>query len=310
MISFFRLFELSMDLIGISSAILSALCMGTVGVFSKITGLGAEVVTFFRLGLGALFMLSVLLITRQAKYLHRWPSWPVLINGIMLAGFIIFYIQAMQFTTMANAIMLIYLAPPVAAVFAHFFLHERLSPKSVLFIAMALFGFGLMMEFHLDLRSARPMQGIGFGLLSTLCYAAFILINRTIPSRVHAYTRTFFQLLVGALVMLPLCLWNPPELPPRLWPWLAAIGLIPGFIAIFCAVFALSRLPAAQFGTLAYFEPLSVVVFGWVFFAEKLSWIQLSGCLVILLSGVGMTCSASPHPPPVTPPEPSTHPEC
>ena len=288
-----------MDLLGITTALLSALSMGTVGIFAKMTGLGAEVITFFRLGLGAIFMLLALVFTGRTRYLCCWPSWPVLINGVLLAGFIIFYVQAMQFTTMANAIMLIYLAPPLAALYAHFFLGERINLFGAGCIALALGGFALMMELRLELDSgSRHSLGIGLGLLSTLCYASFILINRTIAPEIHIATRTLYQLLTGALVMLPLCLWSRPHLPVSLWPLLVGVGLIPGFLGILCAVVALSRLPAATFGTLAYMEPIAVVIFGWALFAETLSTMQLAGCLLIILSGIGMSCCPAPPPPP------------
>ena len=38
-------------------------------------------------------------------------------------------------------------------------------------------------------------------------------------------------------------------------------------------------------GTLAYFEPLAVVFFGWTIFGETLSSLQLAGCAAILASG-------------------------
>ncbi len=276
-----------MELTGIFTAILSALFMGTVGVFAKITGLGAETITLFRLLLGAVFMLGFLAITGQLRQVARWPSWPILINGLMLAGFIIFYVQAMTFTSMANAIMLVYLAPLTASIFAHFFLGERLNRLSAGLIGLALFGFAMMMEFKIDSNGAsNHLAGIGFGLLSMLCYTAFILINRAIDDRVHVYTRTFYQLLAGGLMMLPLCLLTRPELPMQTWPWLIAIGLIPGFLAILCAVIALSRLPTATFGTLAYIEPIAVVIFGWVLFGEALSLLQVGGCLLIVTSGI------------------------
>ena len=67
---------------------------------------------------------------------------------------------------------------------------------------------------------------------------------------------------------------------------LAGTGLIPGFLAILCAVIALQRLPAATFGTLAYFEPIAVIIFGWTLFHEPLSPLQLGGCVLIMASGV------------------------
>lgn len=283
-----------MDLTGILTALLAALFMGTVGVFAKITNLSAEMITLFRLGLGAAFMLLFLLATNQGKRILSHPSWPVLVNGAMLAGFIIFYVQAMSFTTMANAIMLVYLAPPVASIYAHFFLGERLNRISAALIGLALFGFAMLMEFRLDFDGDRNhLYGIGLGVVSMFCYAAFILINRIINPSIHVLTRTFYQLLTGALIMLPLCLWQWPPLPLTIWPWLAGVGLIPGFLAILCAVIALSRLPAATFGTLAYCEPIAVIVFGWTLFDESLSLMQIGGCLLIIVSGIFATMSTA-----------------
>lgn len=107
-----------------------------------------------------------------------------------------------------------------------------------------------------------------------------------VDDQIHIYTRTFYQLLVGGLVMLPFCLVGRPDLPLQTWPWLAGTGLIPGFLAILCAVIALSRIPAAAFGTLAYFEPIAVIFFGWTLFHESLSVLQMTGCLLIIFIGV------------------------
>ncbi len=275
-----------MNFVGIFSAILAALFMGTIGVFSRKTGLAPEVITFFRLFFGAGFLVLLLLVTRRPRLLMIWPTWPVIINGLMLAGFIIFYIQAMNLTTMANAIMVLYLAPLIAAIFAHFFLRERLNAASVILICTALFGFAMMMELKIDFSSGRNhLLGLGFAGISLACYSSFILINRTISSNIHCYTRTFYQLITGALCMVPLLVANFPEISATNWLWLGGAGFFPGFLGILLAVIALEKLPAATFGTLAYFEPIFVVFLGWVLFEEHLNTLQLSGCLLILASG-------------------------
>lgn len=275
-----------MNILGVVTAILAGLFMGTMGVFSRKTGLPAEVITFFRLFFGAAFLTLLLALTRRLRLLLVWPTWPVLVNGLMLAGFIIFYVQAMYLTSMAMAIMVLYLAPLVASVFAHFFLGERLNLTSVILICAALFGFATMMEFKLDFSSGtNHVLGLGFSALGLCCYSAFILINRTIDSRVHVYTRTFYQLFTGALCMVPFFLTDFPPVSGINWLWLLGAGFIPGFLGILFAVIALDRLPAATFGTLAYFEPIFVVVLGWAIFGETLNGLQLSGCLLILASG-------------------------
>lgn len=282
-----------MDVAGYAFAVLSAVLMGTIGVFSKITGLPAEVITLFRLLLGAGFMLIFLLCTGKTELLGRRPSWPVIVNGFFLAGFIIFYVHAMNYTTMANAIMLVYLAPLLASVFAHFLLHERLTPLSLALITSALLGFTMMMEFRLEIgRDSREFVGLCFGLLACLCYTGFMLVNRIIPAGVHVYTRTFYQLLVGAAVMIPFGAGLLDRIEGWQLPWLLGTGLFPGFLAIFFAVVALSRLQTATFGTIAYFEPVAVVLFGWTIFAETLSPLQLAGCLLIIGSGIVKTVTA------------------
>jgi drug/metabolite transporter (DMT)-like permease len=279
-----------MNSTSILCAFLSAVLMGTIGVFSKITGLSAEVITFARLILGAVFMLVFLLAIRKMRLALSWPSWPVVVSGCFLAGFIIFYVQAMNFTSMANAIMLVYLAPLVASVAAHFFLNERLTLLSYGLILLALFGFAMMLEFRVELsRQSSEFIGICLGALALLCYAGFILVNRIIPQQIHVYTRAFYQLLVGALVMIPFMLPSVNEIRSEHLIWLAGTGLFPGFLAILFAVMALSRLPAATFGTIAYIEPVAVVIFGWTIFNESLSALQLAGCLLIILSGIGKT---------------------
>ncbi|MCP4337917.1 MAG: DMT family transporter [Desulfobulbaceae bacterium] len=275
-----------MNISGVLTAILAGLFMGTMGIFSRKIGLDAEVITFFRLLFGAVFLTVFMTLTRRVRLLCCWPTWPVLINGLMLAGFIIFYIQAMYLTTMANAIMVVYLAPLVASIYAHFFLGEKLNLSSVVLICSALFGFAMMMEFKIDFSSgSNHALGLGYATIALCCYATFILINRTISSAIHVYPRTFYQLLTGALCMVPFFIADFPEITGMNWFWLAGAGFFPGFLGILFAVIALKKLPAATFGTLAYFEPICVVIFGWMIFGETLNSLQLAGCLFIIASG-------------------------
>ncbi len=282
-----------MDVIACVYAVLSAVLMGTIGVFSKLTGLPAEIITFFRLIFGAGFMMLFLTIIRKKHLAKEWPTWPVILNGVLLAGFIIFYVQAMNYTSMANAIMLVYLAPLAASVVAHFFLGERLTLSALALICLALFGFGMMIEFKIEIsRESREFVGICYGLLASASYTGFILVNRGINRKIHVYTRTFWQLFVGGAVMIPCIVFSIHEVSLPDIPWLLAVGFFPGFLAIFFAVAALSRLPVAMFGTLAYFEPVAVVIFGWTIFHESLNPMQITGCCLIVFSGILKTIIA------------------
>jgi len=269
---------------GVFCAIASAVLMGTIGVFSKVMGLSAESISFLRLFLGSCFMFLFILYKGKTSLLLARPQFSVCINGAFLAGFIVFYVQAMNYTTMANAIMLVYFAPLTASIYAHFFMAEKLHPRALLLIILAVVGFAMMLEFKLNLQSdLQKTVGLGYALIAMFCYSGFILVNRTITS--HIYASTFYQLLIGGLLMAPFFIYNYQPLSLQQGILALGVGLFPGFLAILFAVMALRELPAATFGTLAYFEPLAVVVFGWFFFQESLSSLQLAGCAVILFSG-------------------------
>ncbi|WP_417522403.1 DMT family transporter [Marinobacter sp.] len=277
----------------ILAAAFSAVFMGTIGAIAVYADVSAETVTFYRLFIGALLMAVFLLATGQKNRIVTWPGFKVLITGGFLAGFVVFYVMAMGYTSMANAIMLLYLAPVTASIVAHFFMSERLSGARAALIVVALFGFAMMLEFNFNLSGrGEEVLGLFYALCAMVCYAAFILTNRLIHERVHVMTRSGYQMLAGALCMLPLMLQQGESMDASQWGWLIAAGVVPGFLAIMLAVVALRALPAATFGTLAYLEPITVVGLGWVLFGQNLSTLQLAGSALILVSGVAQALQA------------------
>ena len=269
------------------SAAFSAIFMGTIGAISVFAGAGAETVTFYRLFIGAVLMAVYLLASGQRAKICVWPGTKVLMTGAFLAGFVVFYILAMDFTAMANAVMVLYLAPVTASIAAHFFLGERLTSASVGLVVFALLGFAMMMEFDFNLSGrAEEAIGLAYAFCAMLCYSAFMLTNRSIDERVHVFTRSGYQMFAGALCMLPLMLLEAEPISGAQWGWLIAAGVVPGFLAIMLAVVALKSLPAATFGTLAYLEPITVVALAWVLFDQSLNSLQVAGCALIILAGI------------------------
>ncbi|QYJ77766.1 DMT family transporter [Shewanella acanthi] len=276
-------------------ALLAASLMGTIGVFARFTDLPAEQITFYRLLLGSLFLMTFMLFTGKGREIWHKPSKRTLINGAMLSGFMAFYIEAIQYTQMANVIMIIYLAPLVSAVFAHFVYGEKLNRLNVTGVVIAMIGFVLM----LPMTSSQTiyeseLRGYFYAMLALFTYSGFILINRK-PSASSPYQSTLVQLSVGALCLLPLVLQSPSLPSAEQFGWLLAIGFFPGFLAILFAVKALRQLPSVTYGTLSYIEPVVVVVLAWSLFGEVLSMIQLTGVALIIFAGIAQGFLSQRH---------------
>lgn len=266
------------------AALGAAVAMAQSGVIARFSGIPAAELTFYRLFIGALCVLLLLAASRQLKLAWVWPARASLVNGVMLASFMLAFLQAITSLSLANAILLVYLAPPISALVAHFLFAERLDRLSSSLIALSFFGFAMLQEFRVDQFHAEQLQGLGYGVLSLLTYTAFLLLNRR-PRPEPELQRTFQQLLCGAICVVPfLNAWPIPT--GRELGYAMAAGAIPGFLAIYLAIRALRQLPTRVFGTLAYIEPVTVIVAGYLLFDETLSRLQLAGVAVIIIAGM------------------------
>lgn len=266
------------------AAIGAAVAMAQSGVISRLSGLAAAELTFYRLFIGALCLALFVASRRQLWQLKIAPDRHTLGNGVMLACFMLAFLQAIQTLSLANAILLVYLAPPLSAIIAHFYLHEPLDRWSLALVAGSFFGFAMLQEFKVDQLSGEQWPGFLAGLLSLITYTGFLLLNRHSRGG-YELQRTFYQLLIGALCVLPFLDAFPlPTL--QQWPYAIAAGLIPGFLAIYLAIKALNQLPTRVFGTLAYVEPVTVIVLGYCLFSETLTMLQLGGVACILACGM------------------------
>lgn len=267
-------------------ALLSAIFMASSGVIARYSQLAAADLTFYRLGIGALCVLFWLLCTGQARQLWQKPNRQMLQNGLLLASFMLGFLQAIQSIPLANAIMMVYLAPPCTALIAHFYFAERLNWFSSLLIMLALLGFAMLQQFQFSISAdAAQFTGYCWALLSLLAYSAFLLCNRQPSAGTSVGQRTFYQLFFGACCVVPLL--TSSSIPQGIdWLWVGLAGLFPGFLAIGCAIAALAHLPNRVYGTIAYAEPAAVILAGWWLFQEQLTALQLAGIALILSAGI------------------------
>jgi drug/metabolite transporter (DMT)-like permease len=275
-------------------ALVSAVAMAGSGIIARFSGLAAAELTFYRLAVGGLCLLVFVLLTGRLKLLRGKPDWRMAVNGVLLAGFMLTFLTAIEYISLANAIMLVYLAPPIAAFAAHGLLNERLDFSDSCLIALSFFGFAMLQQFNFDLvLDAAQLPGLLFGLLSLLSYSGYLLLNRRSLPAHSQLQRTFYQLLIGACCVLPFLTNMSPPNQTALF-WIALAGIFPGFLAIYCAIVALQHLPTRVYATLAYLEPVTVILAGWLLFQEGLNALQLGGVLLIILTGLALAMRHKP----------------
>jgi drug/metabolite transporter (DMT)-like permease len=275
-------------------ALISAMAMASSGIIARYSALAAAELTFYRLAVGGICLLLFVGLTGRFSLLKGKPDWRMATNGVLLASFMLCFLTAIEYISLANAIMLVYLAPPLSAFIAHWLLQEKLDLPDSSLIVLSFLGFAMLQQFKFDLvLDAAQLPGLIFGLLSLFTYSGFLLLNRRALPAHSQLQRTFYQLIIGACCVLPFLTGiSLPRADDLIW--IALAGIFPGFIAIYCAIIALQHLPTRVYATLAYLEPVTVIIAGWWLFNESLSILQLGGVLLIILTGLALALRHKP----------------
>ena len=190
-------------------AFLSAILIyGTLGVFVRYAGQPSALVALARSSIGTLFLLFLLAVKRQkidfSAIRRNWR--PLLIAGVLLGLNWVTLFEAYRYTTVAVATLCTYLNPIIIVFGAAVLMHEQLTARKLLCIAVALIGMVFVSGVaDSGLPDAGEAKGILLGLLTAVLYGCIVLSNKQLRD-ISAYDRTLVQLFITTLVLIPYCI--------------------------------------------------------------------------------------------------------
>ncbi len=229
--------------------------------------------------IGALWAVEV----RRGHDRFIWSA-PAAASGVGISLCILFYFLALQHTSVGVAALLLYTGPVFGAL-GEAFIKRKMPPRrDVALISLAAFGVGLVSVCAPAGGQAGSHIGLIYGLLSGLCYSAYILFNRQIRKRVSLPARTFWQSAAGVVVLLFPLVFSECRMEHVNfgWPYLASIGFLQGFAVLLPAAYAMKKLSAIKYGTIAYLEPMVAVALGVFIYHEQLNAGQWVGMVCVL----------------------------
>ncbi len=274
------------------SAVLAAFLMGSLGFFVRESACSAQACSFFRFAVG-LVLVSALLGWQVMRGKGSFSfSWQSAVSGAGISLCILFYFLAIQSISVGIAALLLYTGP-VFAVLGEALLNRSLPPRrDGVLILMSVGGIVAVSVFADGGTGAGDnAAGLLYGLLSGVCYAVYILLNRNIPEQVSLVQRTFWQFVAGcALLAVPLLTAEGAFAGvAQGWPYLLCIGVLQGFVVMLLIAYAVRHLTAIQFGTISYLEPAVAVMLGWLIYAELLSPGQWCGFVLVIAASAAQS---------------------
>ncbi|MBO1324529.1 DMT family transporter [Acetobacter sp. TBRC 12305] len=257
-----------------------------------------------RYGIAAVFILAWLASTRPV--LPRRADMPrfALCGVIGIAVYNILFNSGEQTISAGATSLLLNISPFLSALIAVVVLGEKLSPLGWLGSAVSFSGVVII-------GSGQP-GGFSFGagatyvLAAALCSATFYLLQKPLIARYGALTTTAWNLLLGAIALLP---WLPQAVfqlqGHGAWPWflMLLLGLFPAVVAYAAWAKVVGEIGVAHSAGFLYLLSPTTLVVSFLMVGEIPSLRTVLGGAVVLAGVAMMQLYGRPRPVAITLPQ-------
>jgi drug/metabolite transporter (DMT)-like permease len=243
-----------------------------------------------RFGIGALFLLTILLLNRSRLRISISYIPHLVVLGI-LGVFIHQVLQATSLLTInaSSAGWLISFSPIFTVLLSVLFLHEKMDVKKALGMLVAITGVFIVTT----TRSGHSFEfalNIGFILmiLSTLNWAVYSILLKKLQIPYPALVVTFYMSLIGFVLTLPFMIrnrgWESVLLLTHTeWAHLLFLGIFVSGIGYWYWGKALEVLDASRVSIFIYLEPLVTLIAAIILLHEKFILISAAGGIIIMI---------------------------
>ena len=182
-----------------------------------------------------------------------------------------------------------YVYPTMVAVFGLLFFRQRLNLGKTLALALCLIGICLFFEKGENIR----FLGIVFALISGIAYALYILgLEHPAVKDLHYLSLALYANLSVVIISGVIGLIRKEitaDMPALSWIYLLICAVLTTIVAQSMFIVGTKEIGGLTSAILSTLEPITAVIFGWLFLGETLTWLKFFGCLLIVASIIVIT---------------------
>lgn len=265
---------------------------GTIGLLRRYIPYPSAFVALVRGVVGALFLLAVVGLKKQAISWRsvRKNALLLLLSGAALGFNWIFLFESYNHTSVATATLCYYLAPILVILTSPIFFKEKLTRRKLRCAFGALVG-TVAVSGLLDsgLPGVSELKGIGFGLAAAVLYACVMILNKKLRG-IGPYDRTIAQLALASAVLLPYVLLTEDisqmAFSPLPLALLAVAGIVHTGVAYWLYFSSMGSLKAQTVAIYSYLDPILSIVLSMAVLKEPMSPAAAIGAVLILGSAI------------------------
>lgn len=272
--------------IAVGSLALLAVAWGAIPLFVRAEIPSSHLVAM-RVTLGAVVLVLFSLATARFTIPRgRWRGVAAL--GIALAAHWLAFFVALNLTTVAVTLAILYIGPVLAAVLSGPLLHERVSRSAYIGLAVAVAG----TLFVIRPGSGATVAGVAVAAVSGVLLAAIMLLGKPLAADLGGVVVATWELVVASVVLAPFTVQAVRE-SGEFWPQFVVLGALFTGLAGVIYWTAMRRLPVAVVSVIMYLEPASAVVWAALFLGERPDPLTWLGVILVVAAGTIATRGVS-----------------
>jgi drug/metabolite transporter (DMT)-like permease len=264
--------------------ILAAIIWSSTGLFVKNINLPTTTITFFRLFVPSL-ILSIYFIYKKFE-LNGLKNKIILLASLLNAIRLLFYFIGFEFTTMSNAVIILYTWPIFATILSRIILNEKIIKRNIFLLVISFIGIiFIYIDKEINFES-NSFIGMSSMLLSALIYSSTVILFKKESHKYSNFETVYYQNFIGSILFIPFIFINRPFPSVFETTIITSYALLIGILGFGLFFSALKRIKASTASFLAYFEVLSGILFGIIVFKDSISWNMLVGGFIIITSTI------------------------
>jgi len=217
----------------------------------------------------------------------RAMNWQQFALGLVLVLLVGADYVAIEQLPVAVAIVLLFTAPILVVLWTA--LVSRRIPSRTVLLALILSVIGVVLVSNLLVDNISQINwfGMGIGLITAVCFAAYVILSEKISATAEplgVMLKTFavaslfwiaYQLTLGLAEML---------LTPENFPKVLVVGIAGNLLPYLLFFWSIQRVAAERAAIVATLEPAIAAVLAWVWFGQMLTIMQILGGVLIVIA--------------------------
>ena len=266
--------------------VIGIFAVSTGAIFARLADAPALVIAAYRLGIASILLAPITWWKARDELLNlsmRELGF-ALISGLFLAMHFATWISSLNYTSVANSVVLVNTNPLWVGLLTPLIAKERIKRAAVLSIIISVIG-GVIIGLGDFTTAKQALWGDGLALMGSVCAAIYLLLGRNLRRKLSLLPYIFVCYGSAALILWTIViLLNLPmtgfstETVTAFW----AMALISQLIGHTCYNWALKWFSASLVAISLLGEPIGSTILAYILFDEGLTWWKVVGGIIIL----------------------------